>query len=410
MKYPFFTLTLLIFHFSDLYSQCALNTPLGSTINTFNWQQTTFQLYIIEDNSQIVPVIAPSPFHIINFSGQSNVEHLSVPIIKDYQITDGWELLYVNFGTQNIGVAEPSFALYNRYDGVARFFFWLTANEGNTYNSAILKIKHGTILPPKNSAVFENINSPAHALDAFDKGLSVERHNAYEESVGTWVIAEFATAFDPCSCNHATGFEVKPFLISVSSVDLTIEGTSITTPLMSGGEITNGNGFIEAIGNINAAFQSVSTLTEKGQKTYKNLAAFQNEVTNILAPLVTPTNSPIIGAIPDFMENIPFVGLGLQILDFLVGGGKSTSASTVTSFMERHQYNVTGDLTATGPYQSAIFFTPGSDRTGFDDSARSPAYDNVLGVANVLRTPTINTYRGNTFNYDFRVLSDPYLG
>ncbi|HMQ60444.1 MAG TPA: hypothetical protein PKE06_07240 [Flavilitoribacter sp.] len=370
MKYLYLTLSLSLLFLSDLQSQCTPNTPLGSTINQFNWQQPTFLLHVIEDNSQIVPVIAPSPFYTINFSGQGNVDHLSAPVIKDYQVEDGWELLYVNFGTQSIGVAEPSFALYNRYDGLARFFFWLTANEGNTYNSAMLKIKHGSILPPKNSAVFENINSPAHALDAFDKGLSVERHNAYEESVGTWVIAEFATAFDPCSCNHATEFEVKPFLVSVSSVDLTIEGTSITTPLMSGGEITNQNGFIEAIGDINAIFQSVSSLTEKGQKTYKNLAAFQNEVTNILAPLVTPTNSPIIGAIPDFLDNVPFIGLGLQILDFLVGGGKSTSASTVTSFMERHQFSVTGNLTTIAPYQSARFYTPGSDRTGFDDSAR----------------------------------------
>ena len=409
MKYPYLTSCLFLLFFSDLQSQCTSNTPLGSTINQFNWQQSTFLLYVIEDNSQIVSVIAPSPFFTANFSGQGNVEHLSAPAVKDYQVADGWELLYVNFGTQNIGVAEPSFALYNRYDGVARFFFWLTANQGAPFNSAVLGVYH-TGAEGKNSALFENINSPAHALDNFDKNLSIERHNAYDESVGTWLIAEFATAFDPCSCNHTTSVEIKPILTSVSTINLSIEGTSISTPLMSGGDISNQNGFIEAIGNINGAFQSVSTLTEKGQKTYKNLAAFQNEVANILAPLVTPTNSPIIGAIPDFMENIPFVGLGLQILDFLVGGGKSTSASTVTSFMERHQFSVTGNLTTIAPYQSARFYTPGSDRTGFDDSARSPAYDNVLGVANVLRTPTINTYRGNTFNYDFRVLYDQYLG
>lgn len=226
------------------------------------------------------------------------------------------------------------------------------------------------------------------------KNLSIERHNSYAESVGTWIIAEFATSYDPCTCFHTTGFQIYPVLVSVSTITLTIQGTSISTPLMSGGSISNQNGFIEAIGNINTAFQAVSTLTEKGQKVYKNLNAFENTIGN----LVTPTNSSFIGAIPDFLSPIPYIGAGLHVLDFLVGGGKNSSSSTVTSFMERHQYDATGSDTTIAPYQGVWYYTPGSDRTGFDESNRVPVYDNVLGVANVLRTPTVNVYE-KEFNH-----------
>ena len=148
-------------------------------------------------------------------------------------------------------------------------------------------------------------------MDNFDKNLSIERHNSYAEGVGTWIIAEFATAYDPCTCFHTTGFQVYPVLVSASTITLTIEGTSITTPLMSGGSISNQAGFIEAIGSIDSIFQVVTTITGKGQKTYKTLDFLASELEDILAGLVTPTDSPLVGAIPDFLSAIPYIGAGL---------------------------------------------------------------------------------------------------
>lgn len=76
MKHIIFTLLISSFSVLNLAGQCDQNTPLESTINEFNWQQQTFELFVKEDNSEIVQVTAPSPFHAANGSAQDNVDFL----------------------------------------------------------------------------------------------------------------------------------------------------------------------------------------------------------------------------------------------------------------------------------------------------------------------------------------------
>ncbi len=257
MKNQLFLLFLSTFVFSGtLSAQCPNNTPLGSTINEFDWTTETFQMFIIEDDGDEIEREVASPFHLVNGEYHANTLHLAyVSQLPDYQVEDGWELLYVNFGTPQHYVAEPSFTLYNRFNALVRAFFYITAAETVAFNSAVLEVEQ-LLVTKKNSALLENLNSPMNALNKKKKRLKVQRHNEYNEMVGSWIIAEFAAAYDPCTCYHTTAIGFHPILTtSVSQLDMTIDGSSIVTPIVSNGRVTsNNNGFIEAIGGINEGF------------------------------------------------------------------------------------------------------------------------------------------------------------
>ncbi|MEM7038132.1 MAG: T9SS type A sorting domain-containing protein [Bacteroidota bacterium] len=351
-------------------------------------------------------VNAPSPFFSPNAVFEPNTHHLAlVNGAKDFQREDGWEVLFVNFGTQQFPVAEPSYALYNRYNGLVRTFIYLTANSGPAYQSAVVEVGHSFIPGFENATnIFETLNAPMSALDNFEKGVRAEAFNQYWEAAGTWIMSEFTAGYDPCACEIPSALEVRPILASTSEVELTIEGTSSTTQIVnsSGTPVSaSNNGFFSTLGN---AVGTGADIVSKGAKVYKDNDGFKSFVENVVGWLFGKdtdgdghgdTNKEASqntdAGLPDWLKSVPMIGTAVSVLDLIIGGGKKTAEPTVTEFSSKYKFEAEGSITTLAPYQSVLIYTPGSDHTGFP-TAHVPIYDNPLGVATLVKTPVVTRH------------------
>jgi hypothetical protein len=95
---------------------------------------------------------------------------------------------------------------------------------------------------------------------------------------------------------------------------------------------------------------------------------------------------------PSWTKDIPKFGLFLGITEFLIGGGKSSGASSgPSSFEAKLEFTADGNITETAPFEGIEMYTPGSDQSNVDPTINStPHYDNILGIFNILNTPIIN--------------------
>ncbi|MEM1000043.1 MAG: T9SS type A sorting domain-containing protein [Bacteroidota bacterium] len=379
----------------DLPLDCPNRTQPGTTIAAFDWRANFYQLEIKGENGQDYTEWAPSPFFSANNSLQPNTDHLAfVNSPRDFQPEDGWELIYKNFGTIALPVAEPSFALYNRYSGLMRTFIYLTAKEGLPYQAATVNVQHVNLPAIDNqTTIFETLNTPMNAVDRFEKNIVSSTYNHYVESEGTWIMSEFVAAYDPCTCDLPTALEIAPILASVSNLTFSIEGTDTMVKIVKDGttQTTADNGWLSALAGL---VTTNATLYEKGKKTHGNLQGFSKFIDKVISKLfnLADESGEESGKLPGYLAAIPGIGTAISVLDMLVTGSKKSGAAhTVTQSSTRYHFDGSGQIDTDAPYQPNLVYTPGGDHTGFP-SANLPIYDNPLGVASLIRTPRIKRY------------------
>lgn len=100
---------------SSSFAQCVNRTPLGSTVNVWDWRVENYEIVRRPAAGAPIATSITSPFFLPNNTLQPNTVNLALPQVKDYEPEDGWELIFYNLGTLSAPVAEPAFALYNRY-------------------------------------------------------------------------------------------------------------------------------------------------------------------------------------------------------------------------------------------------------------------------------------------------------
>lgn len=289
--YLLFLFTILLLQYGNS-QPCQQNTIPGSTVNVFDWRTTHFNVWIKDETNQATNSSIVSPFHSDNNSIQVNTSHFAETEFVDYEPEEGWEVLFTNFGTETIGVAEPSFALYNRYNGLVRFFMYISANGGGpeAFQDAFIT----TLITPTgedafyNSALFESQNPFHNALDNFGKKLEIATVNEYEYGYGTWIVSEWLSHYDPCTCNNAMKLSFRPKLQNITTINLDIEGESSTTPVYESGSSNNGN-IRTALGGTFQTGIDISNSYKKANEVYKNYDAFLETVGDINSPDEAPT-------------------------------------------------------------------------------------------------------------------------
>lgn len=356
---------------------CTMYTEPESTVEMWDWRVPRYVLNYYPGNNPPITREVDSPFYLSNNSFSPNTAFLTIGPL-DFEVTEGWELLYRNFGTEENPVGEPSFGLYNRYSSLARIFFWIEPNGEEAYQEAVINVSHANVPfgEEKVSAILENLNIPANALEDFDKSaLSTGQLNQVIIN-GTWMILEFTAYYDPCVCLHSSTLQFTPTLASVESLTFTIEGTGTSTAVYGPGS-TSGSYLGTALNYANGALGSL----ESGYKIYKTLNEYvddtenSNRVISILAE-VLPTWFPAVGTVG-------------KLLGFFAGKGRSTSPPTLTGFNHDFSFEGDGQILASSAYEPAAICTPGS----YFDINRPPAlraiYDNPLGIFSVLETPIV---------------------
>ncbi|AXT63376.1 T9SS C-terminal target domain-containing protein [Aquimarina sp. AD10] len=180
-------------------------------VNTFNWQQTQWDVRYIGDNGLVEErVFSPFYSNEIDFAGISakyspNGSYLGG---EDFSAVEGWELIKSNLGynadgtKRNQASVYPYAILYDRISGTLRVFMY-TKNE-SIANQLTISLKMDRGLPGNQS------NDPSYTpklwggLQQFE-ALNNSESSAYSRSLPylaspgrSWYFADFVMEYDPC--------------------------------------------------------------------------------------------------------------------------------------------------------------------------------------------------------------------
>jgi len=98
----------------------------------------------------------------------------------------------------------------------------------------------------------------------------------------------------------------------------------------------------------------------------------------------------VLEATKGIASTLPYVGMAIGIIDYLVDGGEETKSSEKSGPVTYDiNLRLNGTLTESQSVSRATFFTPGSTIPSFSGSHLTPIYNNILGVFNVLELPDL---------------------
>lgn len=407
MKKILLVFLIVSFIVSDSSSQCVnkgittnpsnpINTELPSKRNIyFDWTQ---QYYSNNTSCQLSSSVE-SPFYKVD-----NLEALRAS--KDMLPIDGWELIRRDFGYYDDNTIKPEapehayLILYNKFTGVLRIL--LKTCRGLDYNGSKITLKFDatssfqTALLSLTDATAEGL-SVTHVPDPAAQSVAV-----YTNDNTKWFYADFPMAYDPCTCYNSSKLNIISNLIQSSSI--TLEGTTTGTLTT----ITNGTGSVNNDGKY--TFKDFVTGVEKFQKGYTSVDNFITQSKAITNTLFG-ANSSQTTALTNFqaaLKSNSFLNTGLAaaapwlktavgILDLFTGGGKSSPQPVqIMPMAVSLTSKLNGTITTANQYHNIIFSTPGSLNASADPSIY-PTYNEVLGVFNLLNSPTfINNWSPTT--------------
>lgn len=206
----------------------------ASTSNTWDWTQELFTDFYIKNRTN--PVARHSPFWTPQSSTGTNLLLTDFQVYvnrddKDFHPEDGWELLIKNFGEFSVDgskdVANPFFALYNRYTGKVRAFLLVADRPTSSQNGALLKAQFSG---DRFTALWQHMKPIGQAVESFDRDLFAELNNPYSNEIDRWLFSEFVVAYDPCTCvdlGRPTALpliDFESFLVSSADINATIDG------------------------------------------------------------------------------------------------------------------------------------------------------------------------------------------
>jgi hypothetical protein len=400
---------LLVVHSFDVHAQDCnfkgirtdpanpLNTELSIKTNTFfNWMNPDWP-----GNTTCYPgpgVNFTSPFYRID-----NLEALR--LLKDYKPDDGWELIRRDFGYRDDGTLitdrpeHTYLILYNKYTGILRVILRTCRKED--YTGAQITIRFHN---PTFQTALLDLNNNAQALDApHEVNPEFVAATTFYNDDSKYFYADYPLAYDPCTCKNQSRLNVLSNLIENATITL---GGPITGNIVS---ITNKNGSVSN-NDGSLSWKKIVGGTEKLVSAYKTIDAFKTATSAYAtalgkSPMATELNNLAgtlkgTSAFSTGLNAIPWVGAAVSMLDFFVSGGKKSTTTAPVELMPLSvnlNAQLSGTMQTSVPYHSISFPTPGSLNAQNDVDAY-PYYNEVLGIFNLLSTPTIQT-RVNIENY-----------
>jgi len=332
---------------------------------------------------------------VFNSSQNANIGFLAT-LPKDMQPEDGWELLYVDIGTNPASggnsTNHPKLVLYNKFRSVMRVFVCITGTNLDYTKSAVYLSwdSHNgtTLLANANLSAY---NSPIDALDNFNESkifISLRKLNHWENNGANpggyyWLMGEFPIMYDPCVCNFNSSFNIGARLTLSGDLQFNIfenqeKGAKTAS---SGTTNTTSKGFGRAIGYL-------GTSSKKGNEYKKTLTEVNSALEDIFGVVHSLTSDSTPFKMPAWAKQIPKVGVIIGVAEFLISGGNKTSGSATQTTLKIPNLTSQGNLEFELPFSSNKFGTPGGDHTN-EPSDRIPHYDNPIGVFNLLETPEL---------------------
>lgn len=360
-------------------------TAVPSSASFTDWKVPNYTIYTISLGTKTVE----SPFYNVSLTNP-NINEFSQYTLKDYEPSDGWELLQYDFGTPSIGTDAPYLMLYNRHTGLLRVFIAFASLFGQ--NNAV-SLELGYVPSETRSALLENFSATGrHATENFNNNVPpISQNNFYLNQVLKWYHADYYLQYDPCICNYETALEFKVTLATNSTLQFTMEGQALQNlnpPYSTDSYGRTGNiGMQSANGSkVTGVFRNMGKASDWADKVIQKKENYLG-----LSAEKKTTLSNIFGAIGLFMPGIAGVA------DFLIGLFKDDPApQPPRPLMLDISLTASGSITTSFPYGYKKLIVPGSEQTLVSTTVR-PFYNKAPGGFTLLKEPIIRwAYRLDT--------------
>lgn len=395
---------------------CSFVVDETSTIEEFNWQATSFSIWLNRTQQEPLNFDLTSPFFWPYITDNIIPFNITALADKDFYEEDGWVAVYRNFGTPTSGVDNPGFVLYNRYEGILRVFIYLTETIKN-YNTAAINaslLDDGKVVS-KMSGLFSYIKGPVQALDNFDKNIEITiPNNWHNPQNGQWLHADIPIAYDPCTCNGHSLVEnpiinrygvldISPTLTDVSTIDF-VYGEKVTEKK----KIIENSVFLPTY--FKAGINKLDGAQKAGTKAFKGVEAFAH-LSNMIVKTFEADSSKTknnlniksaVSLIDNFKKYGAEVGAIVAIVDFLVVSSKNAAATTSNTV-----FSASDNFADQKSFDGLTMYLPGTQYPlGSSATTEAPIYKNILGVFGVLETPKIES--AYDINVNWEALPVPY--
>jgi hypothetical protein len=299
-----------------------------------------------------------------------------------------------------------------------------------------------------NRALFSNAEPIQKTILEFKPILEFKQMNQvmlYQDQLTyQWSVCELTTSYDPCTCinptdhmNKISTLRMQLVNVGIINIDANIDGKS--TPENT----ANSNNTKSTVDGSLASFFKVATgagnAAQKGrkdwestQKTMNQIIDFGNDVLikhlakewlkkdnpnfddatintlnkSALKDLLSapdsikkmfgvrqPSNSnlgKVLEASKGIVSNLPYIGMAIGIVDFLLDGGEETQNNEQSGPVTYDiNLKLTGTLTESQFVADFSCHTPGSPIPSNNGTHLTPIYNNILGVFNVFELPEL---------------------
>jgi len=392
MKIFFNIITIIvfwIFNIQIIQAQCDQNintiTTDPSITGGFDWRANPINAYILDPTTNTSNwTLIPNPFYSpdnLN-CGDLDIEGPQFQDIRDYQPADGWELVYKEVKDEinpGIGVQNPILVLYNRYTGILRVFIAI-GDRKQDYNGAAVKLEMiKKYTDTRITSMLSYATPIAKTIDNFDNSASMVKLNQWVNENFYWLYAEFPLAYDPCTCNANSVIRITGSLVQNGEINLNINGTS--TQVVDGSVVNTDNPdtFTTILGDVKEG-------SESGLKGYKDTKDAIEETQKFVGPF---TKNPKNFTMPGWVDGIPYFGALVGVADFIVAKeSENDVAPDPTPMVSTLNLTASGSITQKNPFKSSDIVNPGSQKSTAP-STILPTYNNILGIFNLIETPTL---------------------
>lgn len=324
------------------------------------------------------------------------------PADLDYYPSDGWELLYKDFGQPGSEREFAYFVLYNKYSGIVRPFIYILTSEVSSFNRVVIKMKFKDLTDAR-TALMSHANPVMKSIKNFNPENYYAVPDFYEiGNQGFWLYADFPVTFDPCTCNSESDLLFEVGIINQASITLKgtingqVEPLATSTSTSKGSFMDGVNTVTSAFSKINQGFTEALSLTSAFQdlrdQSSDNANSAGEEAINEAeaeSDAETGTNVLALGKLLLKAAGSTKIAGALGVMvNLFTGNWTSAKTGTPTKMDVDLGVDLSGELEFDyGPY---TFYArvPGSVLT--DATSSAPIYDNTLGVFSILETPMLD--------------------
>jgi len=361
--------------------------------------------------------------HLPNLSSNPGVVLNNQYLIDKMDITSkehGWELVWKSNGYEMDNTTEitdftylkaPNFLLYNRYNGMLRWFTSLPPNlrgSFNTLNAQIDFVQANPNLPTTQySGLFRNYKNVSKALDQPTEVTSISAPAYMSQNTYDFSVADFQMSYDPCQCLFPSMLKFSTLGITKADINAygRLQGIATTKDFAVGNEIDNSK-WLTSVWKDDNTGQLLS-----GMLQYKNVTDMNSRYQDIASG---QSWNQIAKDRLDLIKNALEVGLiaagdpeaGITSIEGLIKGTEDLSkindfASLLFNSSQDNNtttpMTIEGELALTGqvitPQQNSGFdfqvYNPGSYTTKSspgNDRYLYPIYNEAMGLFALTKT------------------------